>query len=156
MRDQLAPLVPRVFMPLLRRRAPRRRRLTCSVGPLFPCYLFVYFSLKERYYDVRYLPGVNGIVSAGRDPIAVPDEIVIEIEQRGSEGVIELAAQPFAAGENVRIAAGPLSGFEGVFERYLSGHERVAILLQTVESAGVRVILPAAALALEAPASFRG
>jgi transcription antitermination factor NusG len=96
---------------------------------------------------VRYLTGVNGIVSAGPDPIAVPEEIVTEIERRGTHGIVELAVEPFVAGERIKIAAGPFLGFEGVFERYLSSHERVTVLLQTVESTGFRVVLPTAALA---------
>jgi transcription antitermination factor NusG len=69
--------------------------------------------------------------------------------------VVELAEVPFVAGESVRIVVGPLSGFEGVFDRYLSGAARVAIFLRMVESAGLRVVLPADALAREAPARFR-
>jgi transcription elongation factor/antiterminator RfaH len=154
-RDQLERLVPRVFLPLLRTRVRRRGKLVWSTVPLFPCYLLVRFALRERYYEVRYLPGVQRVVSAGRDPIAVPEDLVVELERRGSEGVVELAEAPFAAGESVRIVVGPLSGFEGVFDRYLSGAARVAILLRMVESAGLRVVLPADALAREAPARFR-
>lgn len=35
-------------------------------------------------------------------------------------------------GEVVRISRGPLAGVEGVFESYLSGKERVVVLLQAL------------------------
>lgn len=145
--DRLGRLVSGVFLPLLRTAVPRRQGLTWSIVPLFPCYLFARFALSERYYEVRYLPGVHSIVSAGADPITVPGQIVAEIERRGNEGVVELPRPTFTAGESVRIASGPLLGLEGVFDRYLSGAERVAILLKAVESTGLRVVLSATALA---------
>jgi transcription antitermination factor NusG len=154
-RAQLERLVPRVFLPLLRTRVRRRGKLVSSTVPLFPCYLLARFALRERYYDVRYSPGVQHLVSAGRDPIAVPDDLVAEIERRGVDGVVELDEVPFAPGESVRIIVGPLSGFEGVFDKYLSGPARVAILLRTVESAGFRVVLPAGALERQAPPRSR-
>lgn len=140
--DRLERLVPLVFLPLLKTRVRRSGRLTWSIVPLFPCYILARFTLHEHYYNVRYSPGVHSIVSAGRDPIAVPDDLVIAIQQRGNDGIVELPEASFVAGEGVRIIDGPFSGFQGIFDRYLSGTERVAILLRTVESAGVRIVLP--------------
>ena len=53
----------------------------------------------------------------------------------------------FFGRHNVRVVDGPFRGFEVIFVRYLSGLERVAILLSTIETAGLRVVLPASALA---------
>ena len=146
-KDQIAPIASEVFLPLLKARAPRWGRMAESIGPLFPCYLFARFNLKERYFDIKYMAGVRGIVSAGMDPLAVPETIVTEIRRRGVDDIIEIPDKPLGAGEKVTVLDGPFRGFEAIFERYLSGSERVAILLSAVEASGLRVVLSAAAVA---------
>jgi transcription antitermination factor NusG len=138
--DQLADVVQEVFLPLLA--TPRR-----AIAPLFPCYLFAQLDLSRNYFDVRYLSGVQGLVPAGRDPLAVPVPIIDEIKCRGGvDGVVKIEEKLFAKGDRVTVRDGRFRGFEGIFERYLSGAERVAILLGTVEASGARVVLRADAL----------
>ena len=146
-RDQLMTLVPGVFLPMLKARAPRWGRLATTVGPLFPCYVFARFDLAKSYFDVKYLPGVQGFISAGPDPLAVPEEIIEQIKGRGVDDIVEIVEKPFDTGERVRILEGPFRGFEAIFDRYLSGAERVAILLNAVEAAGLRIVLPASTVA---------
>jgi len=136
-----------VFLPLYEStRKWKDRRKTLSL-PLFPCYLFARLDLQADYFEVKYLAGVTGLVSAGADPIVVPDRIIEEIRARGVNDVIEIREVPFDSGQPVRVVEGPFRGFEAIFERYLSGAERVAILLNTIEKAGPRIVLPASALA---------
>jgi transcriptional antiterminator RfaH len=146
-RDQLRTIIPEVFLPMLKARTPRWGRMTPSIGPLFPCYLFARFSLELRYFDVKYLPGVRGFVSAGDDPLAVPCGIIEEIRRRGTDDIIEIVEPPLDNGDRVIVRDGPFRGFEAIFERYLSGVERVAILLSAIEASGLRVVLPASAVA---------
>jgi transcriptional antiterminator RfaH len=114
---------------------------------LFPGYLFARLDLQRNYFEVKYLPGVSGLVSAGSDPIVVAEPIINEIRSRGVNDVVEIREEPFDEGEHVRVVDGPFRGLEVIFVRYLSGLERVAILLSTIETAGLRVVLPASALA---------
>jgi transcriptional antiterminator RfaH len=146
-RDQLGNVVPEVFLPMLKSKAPRWGRLAMSIAPLFPCYVFARFDLQQQYFDVKYMAGVRAIVSAGSDPLAVPEPIVTELRRRGIDDVIELPDKPFDTGERVVVVDGPFRGFEAIFQHYLSGAERVAILLNAVESGGLRVVLSASAVA---------
>ena len=146
-RDQLANVVPEVFLPMLKAKAPRWGRMVVSIAPLFPCYVFARFDLQRQYFDVKYMAGVHAIVSAGIDPLAVPAAVVSEIRRRGVDDVIEIPDKPFGTGERVVVVEGPFRGFEAIFQRYLSGAERVAILLSAVESGGLRVVLSASAVA---------
>ena len=82
-----------------------------------------------------------------RAAIAVPAAIVSEIRRRGVDDVIEIPDKPFDTGERVLVVDGPFRGFEAIFQRYLAGAERVAILLSAVESSGLRVVLSASAVA---------
>ena len=70
-----------------------------------------------------------------------------EIRLWGVHDVIEILQPPFDNGQPVRVVDGPFRGFDAIFDRYLSGPERVAILLNTVQSVGLRVVLSASALA---------
>jgi transcriptional antiterminator RfaH len=145
-RDQLRPLLPEVFLPLLKGRAPRWGRMVQTVGPLFPCYLFVRFNLERSYFDVKYLPGVRGFVSAGADPLVVPVAIIEELRLRGIADIIKIPEKPLGSGDRVIVRDGPFRGFEAIFERYMSGAERVAVLLSAVENGGLRVVLPTSAV----------
>jgi transcriptional antiterminator RfaH len=141
--DQLSPILDDVFLPLLKGRAPRWGRMAESIGPLFPSYLFARFDLQARYFDIKYLQGVKGLVSAGNEALVVPPAIVDEIRNRMVGGVVEIVPAPLAPGERVTVVEGPFRGLEAIFERYLSGAERVAILLSTIDASGVRMVLPA-------------
>jgi transcriptional antiterminator RfaH len=143
---QLSAIAADVFLPLLKAKAPRWGRMTESIGPLFPGYVFARFDLQARYFEVKYLSGVRGLVSAGNEALAVPSLIVEEIRRRAVDCVVEITPKPLAPGEPVSVVEGPFRGLEAVFERYLSGAERAAILLNTVGTTGVRMVLPAASV----------
>ncbi len=136
--DQLAGCAAEVFLPLLRTRG----RLKVALSPLFPCYLFARFDLHRDYFTVKYTSGVRGLVSAGREPLAVPAPIIEELRQRCSDGAVELPRKAFGRGERVRVVSGLFRGFEAIFERYLSSSERVAVLLEAIQAEGIRVVLP--------------
>ncbi|HYB91444.1 MAG TPA: transcription termination/antitermination NusG family protein [Candidatus Binataceae bacterium] len=146
-RDQLGGIASDVFLPMLRTRTPRWGRMATAVVPLFPCYVFARLDLQRSYFDVKYMQGVRGIVSAGKDPLAVPPAIIAEIRRRGVDDVVVIPEKPFGRGERVVVVGGPFRGFDAIFERYLSGAERVAILLSAIESSGLRVVLSASAVA---------
>jgi transcriptional antiterminator RfaH len=145
-RDRLSQTLPEVFLPLLRARVPRWGRLTWSVMPLFPGYVFARFNLEANYVDVKYVSGVHGLVSAGKDPLVVPETIIGEIKLREVNGMVQVQEKRFGKGEQVRIVEGPFRGFEAIFERYLSSADRVAILLHSVDARGLRVLLPVTSL----------
>ena len=136
--DQLAGCCTEVFLPLLR----ARRRLKVALSPLFPCYLFASFDLRRNYFTVKYTAGVHGLVSAGREPLAVPAAIIEDLKQRCTDGAVELPHKAFGRGERVKVVGGPFRGFDAIFDRYLSSSERVAILLEAVQAQGIRVVLP--------------
>ena len=146
-RERLSQILPEAFLPLLRARVPRWGRLTWSVMPLFPGYVFARFNLEANYFDVKYVSGVHGLVSAGKDPLVVPRTIIDEIKRRGVNGTVQIQEKPFGKGEHVRVVEGPFRGFEAIFERYLSSAERVAILLHSVEASNLRVLLPVSSVA---------
>jgi transcriptional antiterminator RfaH len=145
--DRLATILPEVFLPMLEARMPRWGRMDWSITPLFPGYLFGRFDMERHYFDVKYLPGVQGFVSVGNDHLAVPIGVIDELKGRCTNGVVRIAEEVYRSGQHLRVVEGPFRGSEAIFERYLSAAERVAILLSALGANGLRVVLRASAVA---------
>jgi transcriptional antiterminator RfaH len=141
---QLSRRLPETFMPMLETRSRRR---TVSLVPLFPQYLFARLELAVHYFEIRYMPGVVGFISAGLEPLAVAETIVDNIRSRSRDGIVQIARRAFQSGQHVRIINGPFCELDAIFESYLSGSKRVAILITAVEGCGWRVVADAASIA---------
>src|SRR5438034_1935154 len=101
--------------------------------PLFPGYLFARFCAAVLLRAVSYSRGVLRVVGGGGRPWPVDDVIVADIRERiGPEGCVEIGECPFRVGDSVRINAGPLFGWAGIFDSELSDAERVVILIETL------------------------
>jgi transcriptional antiterminator RfaH len=144
-REQLSHIAPHVFLPMLKLYSSYRG--SPSVVPLFPQYIFARLHLAKHYFDIRYLPGVTGFVPAGREPLEVSEEIVDSVRARCTDGIVHLCPKPFRGGDRVRVIDGPFRNFEAIFQGYLSGAKRVAILIDAIEGCGVRVIADASIIA---------
>jgi transcriptional antiterminator RfaH len=140
-RSTLSHRIADSFLPLLRTRRRQGGRLAHTITPLFPCYLFALFDVATQYHFISRTPGVVGVLCAGDEPSVVDDNVIEEIKQRGRNGIVELSPETFSAGESVNLVAGPLRGISAVFERYLSGAERAALLVDLIGGANVRVIV---------------
>jgi transcriptional antiterminator RfaH len=146
-REQLARIVPEIFLPMLKLPLTRLHRATPPLVPLFPQYVFARVHLATQFFAVRYMPGVAGFVFTGCEPLAVSEAIVDSFRSRRTDCVLQLNPTPFRCGEHVRVVEGPFRDFEAIFENYLSGTKRVAILINTIEGGGVRVLANASAIA---------
>jgi transcriptional antiterminator RfaH len=143
---QLAQLAPEVFLPLLSMAELHTEPRNHTV-PLFPQYIFLRCDLKAHYFQIRYASGVTSFVTVGREPLPVPQGIVESVRARCINDVVHLHQEPFRHGEAVRILTGPFRGFDAVFDRYLSGAERVAILLNSLDGQSLRVVAKARCIA---------
>lgn len=140
--DQVSRLAAEVLLPLIKVHVRRWNQIVESIAPLFPGYLFARFDLDGEYSRLRYTRGMRGVVCFGEEPAVVPERIIGELKQRCAQGPVELPRRRFSAGERVMVVDGPFRQVEGLFERYLSGAERVAILL-SVLGVGARAMVPA-------------
>lgn len=143
-RSLLSARIPDSFLPLLRIRREYAFDRKSRLMPLFPCYVFAFFDLHAQYHTVQRTLGVTGVICAGNEPSEVDEEIIDEIKRRGPTGIVELPRKTLQPGETVNVRSGPLRGMSAVFERYLSGPERVALLINSIGGSGLRLILPAA------------
>lgn len=123
-----------VLNPKLQERKVYRRKLQDIISPLFPCYIFVRFDRTMDYRLIRYTRGVKSIVGTPGEPGIVHEEIIRSIKIRLENGVVALKAPEFTPGEDVVIKAGPLEGFNAVFEKTLKDNDRVSILMGAINA----------------------
>jgi len=138
----LSERVSNLFLPLLRTNCTQRGRRVQTIVPLFPCYIFASLNRETDIHFVQRTPGVVGILSAGDEPSEVDESVIQEIRGREKDGVVELPRRTFSPGETVSIVGGPLRGINAIFDRYMSGTQRVALLIDLIAGANVRTIMP--------------
>ena len=108
---------------------PRARK----IKSYFPGYMFVQTCLVEKGQNAfQYLPFSMGLVWLGGEPAVVPDPVVHALQMRIAEiwDAGGLAYTDLEPGERVIIQEGVFEGYEGVFDAYISGNDRVHILLK--------------------------
>jgi transcription antitermination factor NusG len=118
------------FLPLYQSVREWTDRRVKVQAPLFPGYLFVLTSLRNRL-PVLTVPGVVNLVSTARQPVPLAHEF-IEILRNG---ISRVAAQPYTqlpVGQRVSICGGPLKGLEGTLVRHKSS-PRVVISIGEIK-----------------------
>lgn len=144
--SQLSEAVQEAFLPTLKVQVHRWGKLVTSVQPLFPCYVFARFVVQCDLRRVGYTYGVRDVVRSGEEPLVVPNSVIDALKDRCARGPVELPVRPLREGEPVAVTNGAFKGFDAVFVHYLSGLQRVAILLSSLTETSIRVVLPASSL----------
>jgi transcription termination/antitermination protein NusG len=104
------------FLPLYRsaRRWKDRRKLVEL--PLFPGYVFVHMSLRERL-RVLQVPGVVHLVSFQGKPAALPDAEIESLREKLAKNA-RMEPHPYLrVGRRVRVHSGSVAGLEGILVR---------------------------------------
>jgi transcription antitermination factor NusG len=104
------------FLPLyrsVRRWKDRRKQLEL---PLFPGYVFVRISLRERL-RVLNLPGVIHIVTFNGKPAVLPESDIESLREGLSKNAVVQPHPYLKVGRRVRVMAGPMYGIEGILVR---------------------------------------
>jgi transcription antitermination factor NusG len=108
---------------------PRARK----IRPYFPSYLFVHIDLAIISASVfQWIPGAAGLVSFGREPAYVPDNLVYAVRRHVDTIAVSghLPADDFQPGEPVFIQEGLFSGYRAIFDLRVPGRERARVLLE--------------------------
>src|SRR5262249_30893864 len=135
-----------VFQPRVRDLSAPTSNRRSAPRPLFRGYLFAHFPADECLEMVRFAHGVAYVVSSGRIPVPVADEVIAELKTRlDQDGYFCLRPPRFVPGERVLIEHGPFAGMVGEVEREWDDGRRVAIFVEAMERA--RLLLERSALA---------
>ncbi len=128
--SQLVANTIEVYYPTVRVRPANPR--SARIRPYFPGYLFVHVDLDLVGVSVfQWLPGTVGLVEFDGYPPPVPGSFIRQLQQR-LEAIRRaggLTLNGLKKGDPVRITAGPLAGYEAVFDMRLSDSERVRVFL---------------------------
>jgi transcriptional antiterminator RfaH len=120
------------FLPLFKDCCYHNGKMIPRIRPLFPNYLFANFDLELHYYKVKWTRGVGLILGNSGGPIPISEKVVQAIRDRiGRDNLVELEDQ-IKKGDLVQITSGPLKDLTGIFEKRMSGKDRVTILLNLI------------------------
>ncbi len=111
-----------------------RRRGRSVTEPLFPTYLFCRFDPDTSDWpSIRWAQGLSYFLGVDGGPCRIPDDLVDYIRRRVEMwNEDEDSAQRLNAGDRIKIANGPFSGLEGIFQHYVSSRQRCLILVNVV------------------------
>ncbi|KAI2689526.1 transcription/translation regulatory transformer protein RfaH [Pseudomonas sp. TNT3] len=112
-------------------RIQRGRRIT-SLESLFPGYLFIQLDqINDNWHPIRSTRGVNQLVTFGKQPISVADELIDQLKHRLQNQLSETpkGSITLEPGDRVRINSGTYKELEAIFLSH-DGAERIVILLQ--------------------------
>jgi transcriptional antiterminator RfaH len=112
---------------------PRARKII----PYFPGYIFVRTHLgKAGRSAFHWMPFSQGLVCVGGEPAPVSDLIMRTIMSRVSEiwQSKGMEVKKFATGDHIIIRDGMFEGYRGIFDVYLTGSERVRVLLEMLNA----------------------
>lgn len=119
-----------VFYPTIRVEPVNPR--SSKIRPYFPRYMFVHANLEEiGTSTLNWIPNAIGLVRFDHDAVPVPDNVIFELRRRIDQIEAEggLTCDGLQKGDRVRITRGPLAGYDAIFDKRLSGSERVQVLL---------------------------
>ena len=129
-----------ILLPRLKIESLARGALCVAAKPLFPGYLFAWFSPEKSLPSVKCANGVLRVVSSGNFPIPIDDEVIHAIRaQILGDGYFRLSLKPLMPGDRVCIQAGPFEGFIGKVEREADDGRRVTILLEAMQQARISI-----------------
>jgi transcription elongation factor/antiterminator RfaH len=120
------------FLPLFKARYLRGGKMIETIKPLFPNYLFARLDPDLHYTKVKWTRGVSRILGNREGPVPISEAVVQAIRNRvGRDELIELE-EGMKEGDLVQVISGPLKDLLGVFQKRMSGKDRVRILLNLI------------------------
>lgn len=124
------------LFPKIRTSRLRMRKLITVTEPFFPRYMFIRIDLEDNFRLIKYTRGVVGFVDFGNGPVTVDESIIKEIKAKEKNGYIEVNNnnRKYRKNDLLRIKRGVLKDIDVIFDGYLSGEERVSLLINNVSS----------------------
>ncbi|MGQ0456046.1 MAG: transcription termination/antitermination protein NusG [Hyphomicrobium sp.] len=131
-----------VYNPVIRKSVRHARRVTPSLKPLFPGYVFVNLSAERTVWrPIASTLGVRSVVRNGDAPSLLDERFVSALKARETDGVICRPFTRIEVGQTVRLSGGPFDGLAAnIIE--MAERDRLVVLLNFL-SQPVRVAIAA-------------
>lgn len=118
------------FLPLEEETRPRNGKFATVMRPLFPGYIFVAFDVAQGLWcAVNSTYGITRLVSFGKEPTAVPLELVSQLMLRCDAKGRLLPSKLLKSGDQVTLTKGPLANFVAEVEQ-VEPDRRVWVLME--------------------------
>jgi len=120
----------KTFLPMEEETRQRGGKFVNAARPLFPGYIFVTFDAARGFWrTVNSTYGVTRLVSFGKEPAAVPLDVVSKLMLRcDTEGNL-LPPKPPKPGDQVSLTKGPFANFVAEVEK-IAPDRRVWVLME--------------------------
>lgn len=120
----------KTFLPLEEVTRQRNGKYSTTMRPLFPGYIFVALDVTCGFWRaVNSTYGVTRLVSFGKEPTAVPQDLVSQLMTRCDANDQLLASEFLEPGNQVTVIKGPFSNFVAEVEK-IAPDQRVWILME--------------------------
>lgn len=117
------------FLPMEEATGRRNGKFVTAMRPLFPGYIFVAFDVAlGSWRAVNSTYGITRLVSFGREPRAVPPDLISELMRRCDAAGKLLPTNCLQPGDRVTLTKGPFVNFVAEVER-IAPDQRVWVLL---------------------------
>jgi transcriptional antiterminator RfaH len=118
------------FLPLEEETRQRGAKFVTSERPLFPGYIFVAFDAARGHWrQVNSTYGITRLVSFGKEPAAVPLNLVSQIMLRCDASGKLLPPEVLKPGDQVTLTKGPFANFLAEVEK-IEPDRRVWVLME--------------------------
>lgn len=122
----------RTFLPLEEETRQRNGKFVTAMRPLFPGYIFVAFDVAcGLWRTVNSTYGITRLVSFGKEPTAVPLDLVSQLMLRCDAAGKLLPPKLLKPGDQVTLTKGPFAHFVAEVEE-IAPDSRVWVLMELI------------------------
>lgn len=118
------------FLPLEEQTRQRNGKFVIAMQPLFPGYIFVAFDVARGLWrNVNSTYGITRLVSFGKEPTAMPLDLVSQLMLRCDKEGKLLPPKLLKPGDKVTLTKGPFANFVAEVEK-IAPDRRVWVLME--------------------------
>mgnify|MGYP003646457760 CR=1 FL=1 len=130
------------FLPMEEETRQRNGKFVTAMRPLFPGYIFVAFDVAKGFWrTVNSTYGITHLVSFGKEPTAVPLDLVSQLMLRSDARGKSLPPMLLKPGDQVTLTQGPFANFIAEIEK--TAPDRRAWVLMEIMGGQTRVAVEA-------------
>ena len=124
----------KTFLPLEEKTRQRNGKFVCTTSPLFPGYIFVAFDVSSGLWrTVNSTTGITRLVSFGKEPTAVPLDLVSQLMLRCNAQGKLLPPKLLKPGDQVTLTEGPFASFVAEVDK-IAPDRRIWVLMEIMGS----------------------
>jgi transcriptional antiterminator RfaH len=124
----------KTFLPLEEKTRQRNGKFVSATSPLFPGYIFVAFDVASGLWrTVNSTSGITRLVSFGKEPTAVPLDLVSQLMLRCNAQGKLLPPKLLKPGDQVTLTKGPFASFVAEVDK-IAPDRRIWVLIEIMGS----------------------